>query len=574
MRKAIRSGFVALLVGGLCVGVAWAGAGLIPVSTKKGAGQKTPVGTAQGGARLPVGEEGQAEGNPVLQPGQFYAGSAKVSMEPRPQDYDGTWEQDRGKCSTLTDPNGVPEGATHVVDTRVRWNENPNCLYMGGYGLGPINPITSWQDPYGLWVRAVALSDGTDTVVLALLDGAYYEGKYNSMCNGAPFGAEQDCGFFDLRTRLAEELGDLGVAESGVFLSFTHSHTAPDFIGAWGGVPKWYMQQTEESIVAAATAAVNSMRPAALEIGETYARQFSAERRDHYRSAEDQNLAWFRAVEPVTTESTDPKCTQGPGQEKKPECQPTTSYRAIATVGAFAAHPVTADETLGVADADFPAVFGKAAEDRWGGVGILFQTGLGNISPRHGDHPEGNLEKEKIGYGLASLIPDIGGGRQPANTDVRSAQHWWEQPVTNSVLATGGLSGIFDRSFNERPAAINVGDSEFPNKRCTSASPVSVRTVVSAAKIGDLWITAGPGELFSNLTNTIKEDNPTGVTLPLGITNDGLGYIVQSFETDHLGRQGVGFVGGPFSEYEDAYSVDHCIGDATLEYTLNLLGSL
>jgi hypothetical protein len=60
----------------------------------------------------------------------------------------------------------------------------------------------------------------------------------------------------------------------------------------------------------------------------------------------------------------------------------------------------------------------------------------------------------------------------------------------------------------------------------------------------------------------------------LGITNDGLGYIMQSFETDHVARQGVGFVNGPFSEYEDAYSIDHCIGDATLEYTLNLLGSL
>jgi hypothetical protein len=569
MRKAIRSGFVALLVGGLCVGLAWAGVGLVPLSTKEDAGSELPVGTATGGARLAAQEEAQAQADLVLQPGQFYAGSAKVSMEPRPQDYDGTWEQDGGKCSTLTDPNGVPEGATHVVDTRVRWNENPNCLYMGGYGLGPVNPITNWQDPYGLWVRAVALSDGTDTIVLALLDGAYYEGKFNSMCNGA-----QDCGFFDLRARLAQELAGLGVAESGVFLSFTHSHTAPEFIGAWGGVPKWYMQQIEDSIETAATSAVQSMRPAVLEIGESYARQFSTERRDHYRSAEDENLAWFRAVAPVTTESTDPKCALGPGQEKKPECQPTTSYEGIATVGAFAAHPVTEDTESGTADADFPAVFGKAVEDRWGGVGILFQTGLGNISPRDGGHPEGTLEKEKIGYGLASLIPGIGGGRQPANTDVRSAQHWWEQPVTNSVLGAGGLTGIFDRSFNELPAAIEVGDSQYPHKKCNSASPISVRTVVSAAKVGDLWITGGPGELFSNLTNTIKEKNPTGVTLPLGITNDGLGYIMQSFETDHAGRQGVGFVGGPLSEYEDAYSIDHCIGDATLEYTLNLLGSI
>jgi hypothetical protein len=66
--------------------------------------------------------------------------------------------------------------------------------------------------------------------------------------------------------------------------------------------------------------------------------------------------------------------------------------------------------------------------------------------------------------------------------------------------------------------------------------------------------------------------------MALGLVNDGLGYIVQSFETDHVGRQGVGFAGsaGPvgLAEYEDAYSIDHCFGDATLEKTIRLLGTI
>jgi hypothetical protein len=48
---------------------------------------------------------------------------------------------------------------------------------------------------------------------------------------------------------------------------------------------------------------------------------------------------------------------------------------------------------------------------------------------------------------------------------------------------------------------------------------------------------------------------------------------MQSFETDHAGRQGLGFA-GQVVEYEDAYSIDHCFGDAVLEHTLSLLGSL
>jgi hypothetical protein len=149
--------------------------------------------------------------------------------------------------------------------------------------------------------------------------------------------------------------------------------------------------------------------------------------------------------------------------------------------------------------------------------------------------------------------------------------------VTNVPLGSLGVAGFFDRAFNQAPASIGEGRGP-DSRKCRSASAASVRTSVSAAKIGSLWITGGPGELFSNLTNSIEERNPTGVTLALGLVNDGLGYIMQSFETDHVGRQGTGFVGGigpaGIAEYEDAYSIDHCFGDAVLEKTIGLLDGL
>ena len=45
-------------------------------------------------------------------------------------------------------------------------------------------------------------------------------------------------------------------------------------------------------------------------------------------------------------------------------------------------------------------------------------------------------------------------------------------------------------------------------------------------------------------------------------------------ETDHVARQAVGFVNGPLSEYEDAYSIDACFGDHALEQTLAAMGQL
>lgn len=529
-----------LLVGIMSLGVAWAGAGLAPVA------EVSPV-EAPRATVTASPAEGAAPGSDTprttVRSGEVLAGAARLSIEPRPEDYGGTWETEG--CATFgSDAGGAP---MHVPDFRVKWPENPNCIYMGGYGIGPMNPIVKWTDDYGLWVRSVAVSDGTDTVVLTLLDGVYYFAKYRDMCDG--------CGAQDL----AEELGgELDISPDSFFFTATHSHTAPDFIGGWGGVPDWYMEQVADTIRAAVREAVGSLRPATLEAGEVLARDFNGERRDFYRSAEEQSLTWFRLLE--TPGAAVPTNDGDPGA---PDSRPTPG-RAIATVGAFAAHPTTADESTGIADADFPAVFSHGVEDRFGGIGLFFQTGLGNMSAR------GN--KIRMGEGLAGLVPDIGSGLRIDDPDVRVARRLWDQPVTNSGLTALGLPGFFDREFNQTPASVSAGKNS--TRACRSASSVSVRTSASAAKIGDLWITGGPGELFSNLTNTIKERNPNGVSLPLGMVNDALGYIMQYFETDHAGRQVLGFVGDPLAEYEDAYSIDHCFGEMTLEATIEMLGEL
>jgi hypothetical protein len=587
-RSTARRLLTSFLVGLLSVGVAWAGTGLMPVNdvaAPEGAVAKADyVGMESDSAATKAvpstGNARVAADLPALQPGQLYAGAAKVSLYPRPDDYkagfpDARWELDQEKCETLSPSQAAVEsGATHVANFRSKWPENPDCLYMGGYGIGPMNSITSWDEEYGLWSRSVAMRDAQgDTVVLTLLDAVYWEAHYNTLCPGDP------CGFIDIANQLAEQTGL--PSESFIFAS-THSHTAMDFIGGWGAVPDWYMQQATDSLKASVLHALDSMQPAVLEAGESIVRERNGERRDFYRSAEDDNLSWFRLLdadatpgpqpcEPATP-APSPSPTKGPKNAPPaaaplPVCEPAAPGPAIATVGAYAAHPVTEDESGGQADADFPAVFAKRVEEAHGGIGMFLQTGLGNMSPR------GN--KVEMGNGLASYVPTVGGGgRQVTSPDVRVGRLHWDQPTTNVPLGSLGVAGFFDRKFNQTPATVDVGKSGSQNKRCHSASEVSVNTSVAAAKIGNLWIAGGPGEIFSNLSNTLEERNPGGVTMALGLVNDGLGYIIQSFETDHLGRQGTGFVGDPLAEYEDAYSIDHCIGDATLENLITLLGQI
>ena len=130
----------------------------------------------------------------------------------------------------------------------------------------------------------------------------------------------------------------------------------------------------------------------------------------------------------------------------------------------------------------------------------------------------------------------------------------------------------------QTPSTVQTGED--PDKlQCVSASPITVEVPASAARIGDEFaLTAAPGEVFSNFTNTIKEKSRAAVTMPLGQANDALGYMPQSFEMSQVGQQGPGFVGElqgyAIVNYEDAYAIDKCFGDMALETSIGLLNGL
>ena len=576
-RTLSRTLLVALLVGALSVSVAWAGASLAPVDDApgqagdliSGVDDGLPNGTAtpepdpddgllaqRAAARQAAIDEAMA-GATDLEDGALLAGAAKIDMHPRPDDYDAVWETEG--CATVGDDAGE-ETLTHVPDVdQSPWPAKTNCIYMGGYGIGPMNPVTEWDDEHGLHVRSVALSDGEETVVLTLIDAVYYLGHYREMCDG--------CGSLDIAERLGDELD---IDPAGLFISATHSHTAPDLIGGWGGAPEWYMQQVGDAIEDSIRDALADMEPAVLEVGEVFAREYNRARRNVYRAAEEPGMSWLRAIAVEDTDTDDVHPGDGNRSPNAPgpggdDGRQGDDPRVIATVGAYAAHPVTRSAGTGVAHGDWPAVFAKQLEDDGAGVGMGLATGLGNVSPR-------NLGDDG-GASLANSIPPVGSGTFVGDPEVRVAAERWTHPVTNPVLTSLALPGFFDRPFDAGPATVEVGTHDA--RPCRSTSAVGVATQVNAARVGDLMITGAPGETFSNLSNTLKEQNPTGVTMPLGMVNDGLGYIVQSFEADTGARMGPGFFATDAGfEYEDAYSIDECFGDMVLESTIGLMGQL
>jgi hypothetical protein len=543
MHRAIRIVVVAAVTGFTAVSVGWAAAGIAPVDLAADLDPHGVTGGLAGStdgtlpgvetqhldelvARASAADPERPGGPPAhvrgraVPSGQVLVGTSVVDITPAPPAGE-TWQTEG--CAT-----GIPNEA--LLQTRK--TTTPDCIYMGGRGLGPSEPITRVDPANPLEVRTVSIGDADDMAVLTQVDGVYWHGRYDSLCDR--------CGALDIAEELADEL-DLPV--SSFFIAANHSHNSPDFIGAWGGAPEWYMDQVGDAIRRSIREAVGSAHPAVLQAEEAFTRSLNVQRRGTYWSAEDAGFSWARAL------------------AVNPAGKPTD--RTLAVISTFSAHPVTSGYDGGRGHADWPGRFSQLVRERDDAVGIAFVAGLGNMSTRQGT--------EATAEGLYALLPPVRDRAILADTDVATAQVSFQQPMTNLGLIALRTGLFFDRTTSG-PASMATGKSS--DRACRSASAVSVDTVVSAARIGPrLLITAGPGELFSNLTNTLKDQHPQATVLPLANVNDGLGYIMQSFEEDALGRQVLGFTDAPV-EYEEAFSLDSCFGDAVLESSLGLLRSL
>lgn len=119
-------------------------------------------------------------------------------------------------------------------------------VFMGAYGLPYVRHATGVHDaPYA---RAVAVQSYREGLVLMVLD--------------APVMSE----FFirDVARGVAERTG---LAPERVLVGATHSHSAPDLMGLWGGVPADYRADVVARAIEAGVEAWTARKPAVLEVG-------------------------------------------------------------------------------------------------------------------------------------------------------------------------------------------------------------------------------------------------------------------------------------------------------------------
>ncbi len=554
MHRSLRLAVTAIATGALAGSAAFASALITPAADSPGDAAASLADAPSVGAVAELGSgeleqliddagvgatlASMLDGADGLPAGMLYVGASKRNIAPQPDTENGeVWETDYDKCAIVSESilGNLPDMGDHLMTAGSAWPENPNCIYQGGFGIGPMNPVSSYDEELGLWVRSLSLSDGSDTIILTIIDGEGWLWDYANKC--------ERCGSKQIGEDVASSLTAAGypVSKDGIVLAATHSHASPDFIGVWGFVPDWYMEDVTTLIHESMEEAVTSAVPAVVEVGEFTDRRWNSERRDTYRSAEEQHHTWLRGVD--------------------------VDGNVIATLGAYAGHPTSFGTNDAVAHADWPGYHVKAAEDTFGGVGLFIMTGLGNLS--------GSGDKHQRGPQLVAQIPPVGEGELLSSTDLKLKQSLWRQPATNVPLTALGVPGFADRQFDAIPAAVSVGKSD--GSPCVSAAEYSVEFAALAVWLGDFAITTGPGELFSNATNTIRDESGARFAMPLAQANDALGYMPQSFEIENpANQQGLGFAIGGYAgvNYEDSYAIDRCVGDMWLETTLDALAAL
>lgn len=545
VRLALRSAVTGLVAGLVALGTAWAGAGLAtppkapaPSSPKQVVDaviqsiDKAPAVTAKRAPAADVEVSAAAAAETVTPPtqrlgnGLYWAGGATASIAPD----DAKWVRhgSEGDC-------GKPEAYTPLA--------KPGCL------LTFDRLWATKVDPMDIKVRAVAIGNGEQTVVSAVLDAVGWFRAYPADVCG-------DCGAEAIAKSISQATGGK-VDPKGVMLTSSHTHAAPDTIAS---TPKWYYEQVRDTIKATMLAAIERMEPAALETGSIAAKGYNVDRRIVTRAVPDYELGWIRAV------------SAGGG---------SNDGHTVATIVNFAVHP-TVRASNAELHGGFVGPLTRTLEERLGGTALWLPGGLGDQTVDRGWGTEG------IGTGLAELVIEgLPTGYRLKTNDMAVDQTIVKIPSENNFMLAGRGAGLFVRDVTEPyaspggPAATQRGGARTPS--CTTVAEMFVNAPVGGVRFGraglpdaqpkngahpdrgdSVVLMQAPGEIFASIGLTTKDYlAKSRNVLVAGMTNDTVGYLIPYEQYDERAAQGAGIANNStdLANYEEALSLGRCAGD-------------
>ncbi|MCA1727487.1 MAG: hypothetical protein LC722_07505, partial [Actinobacteria bacterium] len=381
-------------------------------------------------------------------------------------------------------------------------------VHLGGFGfsngkvLGIQTPIGEPRTAtgimpgagYGVASRAFLVSDGERTIALASIET---QGMFIAY-RGGPFG------LLDMRKAVERETGGR-ISAQGVVISADHSHGGPDTIGVWGGVPKEYLRYVKDQTVGAILDAWRSMRPAVLSYGTADGRDLLANQFDYdpKNQSLDTEVRVLQGRDPVTGE-------------------------VVGTLTNFSAHATVIGSGNRLATADWPGPTSQMLADEYGAGGVTIVGTVGRTQPGVRGCPAGfaqpgestdhcalrhyaSLVMAKVRQAVAnaSVLPE------PARVDARS--YLIQDAATNpALLAMAYLGGLVGAPILRSPIP-----------PWFTANLVS--TSVQVVRIGDVILSAGPGEMYPQIAERVRKTVPARGFMTAGLAGDQLGYLIAPF---------------------------------------------
>lgn len=355
-------------------------------------------------------------------------------------------------------------------------------LYMGAYGP----PFVRWAEGIhdAVKARAMAVESGHEGLILIALD--------------APVISEHF-----LRDVEQGVAAGTGLPSTRVAVGVTHSHSTPDLMGLWGGIPADYRKRVLERVVKAGVNAWNARVDATLEAATGKAKN----RNRRGWGFTDDELTVLHARD--------------------------LTGSSLGTLVNFAAHPIFFDYDNKKISRDFCGYLVDALDKQLGGTALYFNGAEGDVSP---DFDGGSAEAKAKGYGEAMAAEAVAAlkGAVEVRQGLVVQRTTWELLVSNayfSLAERGGLLSEFDVEKRAGKLVVTVGSTYF-----------RLGTAIQGVTF--------PGESLTRNGLAIKKAMKTKQRLLLGLTSGSLGYFVPGDEWKSKG-----------SGYEETISASPEAGD-------------
>jgi hypothetical protein len=370
-------------------------------------------------------------------------------------------------------------------------------VYLGGYGIGGGSPVLEGRPATGILgdgisVRAFAVSDGQHPFAIADIET---QGWFVAVKNG-PYG------LLDMRKQVEQRTGGALPAEDVVIQS-DHSHSGPDPMGVWGGVPDEYMRYISDRTVEAIVAAYSSMRPARLYYGTAPGRDLLSNQFDYDEANQ--------------VVDSDVRVLQARG-----DGPPITLLN-------FSAHATVLGSSNTKVSGDWVQAANPLLEQRFGGQAVTVVGTLGRTQPADRscadptaiDADAQNLCKiHDYAARVADRAAEAVANAQPIQGDpVVAARSYLVEDVSSNALILG-------LEYGGSAVGVPLNRAETPPWLTGNV----LGTVTASARIGNVLLSSGPGEMYPQIPLKVAATVPARGYMTAGLANDQLGYLIAPFE--------------------------------------------